>query len=147
MGKNIQEHLISGTFRADRHHRVNGEAIGLPEPPEHLSEDERVIFVEVCGMLQADDCLTNSDLFIIELFAVQLSLHRQAKKELQDGKLVSMHTNKNGSTNPVASPWVAIIQKSSDQLLKLSAKLGLNVVDRSKQTKTEVKQKTDSLLK
>jgi P27 family predicted phage terminase small subunit len=146
--KTKEDHIRTGTFRSDRHDRVNGSAIELPDPPAHLSDDEKAVFNEVCERLSEDNSLTGSDLFVIELFAVQLCLHRQAKKELEtEGRLVAMYTNKNGSTNPTPSAWVNIIQKSSDQLVKLSAKLGLNVVDRSKRTKAETQVKTDSLLK
>lgn len=147
--KTAIDHIASGTYRKDRHHRVNGEALeGIPDPPDHLSEDEQQIYLEVCQRLHETNALTAGDLFIVEMFAVQLCLHRKAKRELETaGVLISMHTNKNGSTNPVQSPWVNLILKSSDQLLKLSAKLGLNVVDRSKQTRSEPKQNGNSLIK
>lgn len=148
--KSKEEHLISGTYRPDRHDKTAGTRMDeLPEAPAHLSEAEQQTFTEVCQRLYDNDCLSESDLYVIEAFAIQMNILRQAKAQLETaGKLVEVYVNKGGNANNSPSAWVNIIQKSSDQLLKLSAKLGLNPIDRAKQTRTQ-KKETDheSLLK
>ena len=90
------------------------------------------------GKMFENDSLSSLDVYALESFAVRLSLSRMAKAELEkSGQYIASHTNKGGSTNLVPSPWLTVLKNTSDHLLKLSAKLGLNPVDRNKANKIE----------
>lgn len=148
--KSKEEHILNGTYRNDRHAgKVDVKAIDdIPEAPKHLNSEEAEIFTEIAVKMIGNESLSTLDVYALESFAVQLTLSRKAKKELEKtGEYITPHTNKNGSTNLVPSPWLIVLKNSSDILLKLSAKLGLTPVDRAKASKVERAVKTESLLR
>jgi len=78
------------------------------------------------------------DVYSLEIYSVQLALFRRAKKTLEKtGEYVVLHVNKSGAQNTIPSPWMTILQKSNDALLKFGAKLGLSPQDRNKVSKVE----------
>lgn len=150
MTKTTRELQISGTYRSDRHSdRVEAEKPSIaPTAPSHLTAAEKKIFDEVAALMFENDSISSLDSYALETFSVQLCLFRKAKKELQkSGDYLVSQTNKNGSTNLVASPWLKVLKDSNDVVLKLSAKLGLTPMDRNKVSKVVDSVPGSSLLK
>jgi P27 family predicted phage terminase small subunit len=150
MTKTTRELQISGTYRSDRHgERVEAEKpSGVPIAPGHLTTAEKKIFNEVAALMYKNDSIASLDSYALETFSVQLCLFRKAKKELQkSGEYLVSQTNKNGSTNQVASPWLKVLKDSNDVVLKLSAKLGLTPMDRNKVSKVVDSEPGSPLLK
>lgn len=147
--KTVEEHILNGTFRNGRHgNKAEVVAISsIPEPPDHLSKEEARIFGEIAEKMFHNELISSLDVYALENYAIHLALLRKAKKELEkSGEYIVAHTNKNGSTNLVPSPWLMVVKNSSDHLLKLGAKLALNPVDRGRATKTARENKEKSSL-
>lgn len=149
--KNVHELKISGTYREDRHgDRAEGmKPSCAPQPPAHLTAAEKKIFREVAETMFESSFITDLDVNVLELYAVQMALFRKAKKQLQKGKeYTTEYINKSGAKNEVPSAWLKIMNDSTDQLLKLQAKLGLTPTDRKKVSlATKGEEDDDSLLK
>jgi P27 family predicted phage terminase small subunit len=150
--KDITDHILSGTFRPDRHSNraIMKQPKDIPAPPEHLTKEEGKIFSEIAKKLFENDLLSSLDIYSLECYSVQLALFRKAKRELdKSGQYITGYTNKSGHENLIPSPWLQVLKNSGDLLLKLSAKLALNPVDRRKASKVEKRenQNEKSLLK
>lgn len=137
--KTVEMHQFEGTYREDRHgKKAEVKPISqIPEPPSHLTKEEAKIFREIAAKMFENELISTLDTYTLENYCIQLALCRKAKKELEEtGEYVTVHINKNGSANSVPSPWLMILKSSSDIMLKLGGKLGLNPVDRGRATKT-----------
>src|SRR5690606_20973252 len=148
--KTVQEHILNGTFRTDRHGNKGEVKAGftVPEPPDNLSKEEKKIFTEIAKKMFENELISVLDTYTLENYCIQLALCRRAKRELEkSGDYIVEHTNKNGSRNLVPSPWLIVLKNSSDILLKLGAKLALNPVDRGRATKTARENEQNGLLK
>ncbi len=146
--KSIEKHHRDGTFEKSRHSdRVTTETPGSLKAPANLNKEQAKIFRDVAAKMLENKSLADLDRNALELYSIQFALMRKATAELEsEGEVITVETK--SGTMVIESPWVKILQKSSDLVMKLSAKLGLTPVDRNKATKVQEKeQKERSLLK
>ncbi len=116
LNREIQE----GQLKLDRKNLESGA-------PEWLSDIAAVEYNRVVYEAGKINLLDNLDLTVLAIYADNYSRYVEASGNLRNhGSLVP------GKFGPVASPYVAIADKTATQILKCSAKLGLATTDRLK---------------
>ena len=125
--KPIEQHLAEGTWRRDRHALpvlVGGRT--PPEPPEHLSAEERTLFVEMVEA--AGSILDRADGLLVEGAVYMLMEARAARAWIaRDGLLV---TNRLGRVVP--NPAVRVELASLGELRLLLDRLGMSPASRAR---------------
>ncbi len=102
-----------------------------PPCPEWLSLEAKRIWKREASALHKAGLLTYVDGLAFANYCLISAQLKQAYSELGD-KLTYEYTNKNGSTNEVPKPQVAIIHKCVEQLKSLSAEFGMTPASRSR---------------
>lgn len=125
---------VKGTLRQDRLPKNELElptVTGNPEPPAHLSEGAKQIFVHIYTTLKNRGVIADLDLYALGMLSFNADLVVQAEKELAHGMLITI-TNKGGHSYEIKSPWIDIRNKAEANYISMSAKFGLTPSDRAK---------------
>lgn len=71
------------TMRNKIEERLRGEP-AEPEPPEHLSDDQKAIFRHIVSELRSSEILNSLDVYVLEFTAVAISRIRQINDMVND---------------------------------------------------------------
>jgi len=118
----IAVHKLSGTFRKDRHGDAMQIEASIPKPPRGLDKRARMVWRYYAPLLAACGVLTAADREALACFCVAAARRSQAEEELaKHGPIV-----KSPSGYPIQNPWLAIVNKATEQMLKWGQELGLS---------------------
>lgn len=103
-------------------------APGAPECPSYLHDLARQTWFAVCAILNEMRVITRADENVVARYCTIFCRWREAEESLEkDGMVI---TSPNGY--PIQNPYLAIANKSSEQLDRLDTKLGLSPSDRNR---------------
>jgi P27 family predicted phage terminase small subunit len=120
---------LAGTLRPNRTNRSEPmPKAGRPEPPADLDEVARAVWEYYGPILARCKVLTMADRECLACYCVAAGRRAQAEEELaKHGPVV-----KSPSGYPIQNPWLAIANKSMEQLLKWGQELGLSPSSRTR---------------
>ena len=108
---------------------LNNIGKGEMEPIFHLDDDGHRLFTIVVDYLEDRGLIESVDVITITMLAKSLALYIAVARNVHGfGDVIQVYPN--GSSN-VSGAFTAL-SKAQDQVLKLSAKLGLSPMDRSR---------------
>jgi P27 family predicted phage terminase small subunit len=118
-----------GTLRADRTNAAEPQPeVGIPKPPADLDKRARSAWRYYAKILADTRVLTLADREALACYCAAAGRRAQAEEELaKTGPVV-----KSPSGYPIQNPWLAIVNKSMEQLAKWGAELGLSPASRTR---------------
>lgn len=78
----MSKHLTKAEADARKEAESRLASSKAPEPPEHLSESQRLIFETVCSELEESEILCSLDSFVLSTFAVAVDRLSAIEKEI-----------------------------------------------------------------
>lgn len=125
---------------------------GTPEPPTHLSADERAAWDRVVGLLSVRRALTPADVFVVERYSVIYARWRSEQTALtEEGTVIEVFKkagkDHNGVYVSVVNPRLRVVQSCERQLLDLDRELGLTPAHRGRPDETRPPLSIAELLK
>jgi len=126
--KPLQQHILGGTFRADRHGGVPQPRRAFPRCPDHLDADAKKEWKRLVRELYDLGLMTNLDRATLAGYCAAWSEWVKMSRLLdQTGLLLK-------SANGVfyQSPMVAIRNRALEQMRQFGGLLGLNPMDRGR---------------
>ena len=122
---------LHGTYRADR--VVPNEArfdvpIRMPSPPESLSEDGAKLWRSVGKMLLNAGLYTAGDFIALELMCMAYGRMKEAERLMVDEGMV-LKSNLGGMYQ---SPYLAIVNRSWEQVRSMLAEFGMTPAERTR---------------
>jgi P27 family predicted phage terminase small subunit len=101
---------------------------GVPAAPEHLSAEAKTEFARVAGQLAAANVVTEADRAILSLYAQAWSRLVEAECEIVKSGVII----KSPSGYPIQNPWLAVANKSAEQVNRYGQQLGLTPSSRTR---------------
>ena len=121
-------HILRGTFRRDRHGNTPEIAVEIPKAPRDLDKRARTAWRYYAPLLTQMRTISLADREALACYCVAVSRRQQAEEGIaKSGLLV-----KSPNGYPMQTPWLAIANKSMEQMLKWGQELGLSPVARSR---------------
>ena len=125
-----------GTFRQARHaHRaVEPLAPGhLREPPSHLTDSQRELWHFAIANAPAE-ILRFVDYGVLTAYVVALDQHKQATEQqarIDEGAALPLLSKARDGT-PIPSPYLRVIQRAADLMLRCASELGFTPIARTR---------------
>ena len=121
--------LIRGTDRPDR---MNPDEpvvpVTVPDPPDHLTDDEKAVFLTRAKMLAGMRVMSDVDVDALAMYAVSFCrMVRADKKVHEQGEVLLSPKN-----YPIQNPNLAIANKARDECRRLLAEFGMTPSSRTK---------------
>jgi len=128
--KPVEQHLIEGTFRPDRHRlpvMVSDKAnLAEMDPPAHLTTFQQRVWKEIVPYL--DSIVQMSDLATVEGAVIAFAQYREAQNRIEeDGAFIY-----NRFDELRAHPALAVRDRALRLFLEFSTRLGLSPSDRAR---------------
>ncbi len=121
-------HILQGTFRRDRHGGTAQVEVKIPKPPRDLDKRGRAQWRYFAPLLADMRTLGLADRQALACYCAAAGRREQAEEEL--GRLGPVVKSPSGY--PIQNPWLAIANKSMEQMLKWGQELGLSPAARSR---------------
>jgi len=142
--KSVEQHLLEGTFRKDRHGQKPQSQTEAPTCPGWLSLAAKAEWRRVTPELKHRGMLTKLDRVALAMYCQTYAHLRKAEEELEDG-LTYEYTNKNGSTNRVQKPEVRMVQQFMKTINTLCADFGFTPSSRGQMVIPDESEEEDPL--
>lgn len=117
--------------------RMNGDAPQFPadavQPPDFLTPDQRLHFLETVALLKEANVLTNADIECVALYSQSLDVWKRATKALTDEGEVIL--DKHGE--PKVNPWHKVAADAFERCRKYQQELGLTPSARTRVKATQ----------
>lgn len=124
--KPIAQHILSGTFRADRHSGdVPKPADGVPTCPKDLGADAKKVWRELVRTMKKAGILTKADGWLMARFCTAVVRLRAAESEIDKVPM-------DDSGRATVKSLYVIIRGETDTLKSLGSALGLDPVSRTR---------------
>jgi P27 family predicted phage terminase small subunit len=133
--KSIEDHKLSGTYRADRHDRKSPQFAPGATAPKYLSKVAKAEWRRIAPLLKEAGILQAVDTTILAAYCVNYSGWLEAMALIKEKGmviLVESQTRTGRTSKPAANPGVALMHAYEKAMLASAAKLGLNPSDRSR---------------
>lgn len=122
---------LHGTYRADR--CVDNEAtfptpIRMPSPPEGLNEDGAKLWRSLGKLLLDAGLYTSGDQIALELLCLAYGRMKEANRRIEEEGMVLRSVTGGFYQNP----FLSIVTRSMDQVVKLLAEFGLTPAERTR---------------
>jgi P27 family predicted phage terminase small subunit len=124
-----EEHILNGTFRADRHSDPATEAKppeGRPKTPDNMPENVRVIWEEILQQLEEMGILSPIYGIPLTRYCYMVSRWRDVVQWIEENGVTV-----EGQHGPKTAPQVAIERNLCSELVKLEKEFGLTPATRS----------------
>jgi len=120
---------LQGTLRKDRTNANEPKPNPLSKGiPKHLSKEAKKYWKEIFKLLTRVDILTETDVESLSLYCESKARWILAKKQLEKDGLVIIAQ----SGFPVQNPYLQILNKAHDQMLKILLEFGMTPAARTK---------------
>jgi P27 family predicted phage terminase small subunit len=125
-----------GTFRRARH---DGRAVeplapgDLRKPPLHLTESQRELWLFAVANAPAN-ILRSVDYGVLSAYVVALDHHKQATElqaRIDQGAALPLLSKAKDGT-PIPSPYLRVIQRAADVVLRCASELGFTPIARTR---------------
>lgn len=100
-----------------------------PEPPDFLDAVARAEWDRLCGMLELMGTLSLADRTVLVTYCVLYSRWEQAERMVAKSGTIVKSPDKG---SPIMSPYLCVANRAIEQMMKLSAELGLTPSSRSR---------------
>lgn len=129
--KPVSQHILAGTYRADRHGRRASIELGKGnaklKPPPTLHPSMRPLWRKVVATLEPS-WLSNADAWTLSALIEALSFQADAAKRLRESGTVVKTPNGDVHKSPFWMVW----RQSMDAVMRLSVRFGLSPGDRAR---------------
>lgn len=136
--KSDEAHALNGT--SSRALPEESAPSGRPRVPKDLQPEEKKIFRAVCKTLAQRRVLTEGDQQLLRLLAIVVARHRRAVQHIAvEGEVVTYtRLDKKGEAVETSAKnlWLAIADKSAEEIRACCDRLGLTPMSRSRVRKT-----------
>jgi P27 family predicted phage terminase small subunit len=109
---------------------------GKPKCPKGLCRASQLVFRRICKLLEARQNLTEGDVELITLYAIQHDRWTRALEHVKtEGEICTyVRLDSNGKAHDQLKPnlWLKVVQDTERQLVALTDRLGLTPMNRSK---------------
>jgi P27 family predicted phage terminase small subunit len=124
--KPIEEHILQGTYRQDRHGKC-GLAIEIPKCPTGMTPGARTHWRRQAKLLNEAGIISHIDGLALRLLAESIDLYLSAGAKLEAHGLIAKTSN----GNVIQSPFLSIRNSAWEQIVKLAGQFGLTPADRT----------------
>lgn len=130
--------------RGDRSSRINAKEPPAPIPgecpkaPEHLTEGAAAVWDQYAPGLHAQSVLTEWDLAALEVFAVNMDMHRVASAQVAEDGIV-LHVE----GKPIKNPAATVQAAASSAIRQFAQEFGMTPSARSRITVDPPKEEAD----
>jgi P27 family predicted phage terminase small subunit len=135
--KSITEHMLQGTFRADRHAtpRLVYPPPTVTAPPKYLTKVARQEWNRVAPLLLDAGLLTEADLGTLAAYCTAFAGWRECAALIaEQGQIVQVEssTRTGRTTKPIRNPAVTLMLDYQRAMLAAAAKFGFSPYDRER---------------
>lgn len=128
------------THRAKSYHAgVPDPPAAIPKPPKHLDKEAKAEWRRMAKDLEPLGLLTNLDKAVFASYCQAFSTWSQATKKVQEGGFVFKAPN----GMPMMNPYLPIVNKANEQMMKALIELGMTPSSRSRIKVDAPKKETD----
>jgi P27 family predicted phage terminase small subunit len=133
--KRIAEHVLQGTFRADKHTKSSPQFAPGALCPKFLTKTARAEWNRVAPMLEEAGLLQSSDTMTLAAYCINYAGWREAMATVKkDGMVITVEsqTRTGRTSKPIRNPAVALMHAFEKAMLASAAKFGLDPYSRSR---------------
>jgi len=124
--KPVEQHILQGTYRQDRHGNRPLPAC-VPKCPKGMTPAARKHWRHLAGILATAGIISQIDGLSLRLLAESVDLYLTSSEKLAAHGLIAKTTN----GNVIQSPFLPIRNRAWEQIVKLAGQFGLTPADRN----------------
>lgn len=134
--KPIAQLKAEGTYRPDRHADITLYAAleNIPEPPTHFKKEKSLVelYTHYAGVLCSRQMLFPEDIGLLHRYCFAIYQAQEAEKAILKDGLTQTHKQDRGAKNEIENVHIKILNSAREAVNRLGAKLGFNLMDKSK---------------
>lgn len=135
-----------GKTKIDKEEITIGNNLCEIPPPSDLNYGARKIWLFVVGELP-DYMFKTVDMGELKIYCIAYDLHQQAYKQIKkNGLVVPSNSNRHDSETEVPNPYLAIMNKQAEVMIRTASNLGFTPTARAKLNLTPPSAKKESLI-
>lgn len=121
--------LVTGAVRKDRDNPDEPILeVKIPDPPAHLTDTERDVFVNMAGKLARMRVMTEADADALGFYAERWCTWLEAKENIAQTGLLTRSPN----GFPMPNPYVSIMNKAQADCMKILIEFGMTPSSRTR---------------
>ncbi len=132
--------------RIEAEKKLVGERDLLETPPDYLSYEEQILYIELINPLLHIECLGNSDREVFAIMANAKCMMLECQKEIEEFGLFVQKIDRFGNIERVKNPAVDVYAKYESIFNKNQAQIGLSASARTKLVQIKQEKENESEL-